>query len=57
MPKPNILYIFTDQMRASAMGCMHDEAVHTPHLDRLAAQGVLFTNAVANTPVCTPSRA
>ena len=57
MPKPNILYIFTDQMRASAMGCMRDEAVHTPHLDRLAAQGMLFTNAIANTPVCTPSRA
>jgi len=55
--KPNILYIFADQMRASAMDCMRDEAVHTPHLDRLAAQGTLFTNALANTPVCTPSRA
>lgn len=54
--KPNILYVFTDQMRASALGCMHDEAVHTPNLDRLAGQGVLFQNAVANTPVCTPSR-
>ena len=55
--KPNILYVFADQMRASAMGCMHDERVHTPNLDRLAAQGVLFRNAIANTPVCTPSRA
>jgi arylsulfatase A-like enzyme len=44
-------------MRASAMGCMHDENVHTPNLDRLANQGVLFTNAIANSPVCTPSRA
>jgi arylsulfatase A-like enzyme len=57
MGRPNILYVFTDQMRASSMGCMHEEAVHTPHLDRLAAQGTLFTNALANTPVCTPSRA
>ena len=55
--QPNILYVFADQMRASALGCMGDERVHTPHLDRLAAQGVLFRNAIANTPVCTPSRA
>jgi arylsulfatase A-like enzyme len=56
MTRPNILYVFADQMRASTMGCMHDEAVHTPNLDRLAAQGILFTRAYANTPVCTPSR-
>ena len=57
MIKPNILYIFADQMRASAMGCMRDEPVQTPNLDRLAAEGILFTHAYANTPVCTPSRA
>lgn len=57
MGKPNILYIFTDQMRASAMGCMGDELVHTPNLDRLASEGMLFRNALANTAVCTPSRA
>lgn len=57
MTQPNILYIFADQMRASAMGCMHDEPVQTPNLDRLAAEGMLFTHAFANTPVCTPSRA
>lgn len=57
MKKPNILYIFADQMRASAMGCMRDEPVQTPNLDRLAAEGILFTHAYANTPVCTPSRA
>jgi arylsulfatase A-like enzyme len=55
--QPNILYVFADQMRGSAMGCAQEEQVHTPHLDRLAAQGVRFRNAIANTPVCTPSRA
>lgn len=57
MTKPNILFVFSDQQRASTLGCMHDEPVQTPHLDRLAAEGILFTNAIANTPVCTPSRA
>lgn len=54
--KPNILYVFADQMRASALGCMNEEKVYTPHLDRLASEGVLFRQAIANTPVCTPSR-
>jgi len=55
--KPNLLLVFADQMRAEAMGCMGNAQVHTPHLDRLAAQGALFTNAIANHPLCTPSRA
>jgi arylsulfatase A-like enzyme len=55
--RPNILYVFADQMRASSLGCMGDERVRTPNLDRLAAQGALFRRAFANTPVCTPSRA
>jgi arylsulfatase A-like enzyme len=57
MKKPNLLFIFADQMRASSLGCMGQEAVLTPHLDALAEQGLLFTNAIANSPVCTPSRA
>ncbi|MBI2942430.1 MAG: sulfatase [Chloroflexi bacterium] len=55
--RPNIVYVFADQMRAMSVGCLHDDPVQTPNVDRLASQGVLFTNAVANTPVCTPSRA
>jgi arylsulfatase A-like enzyme len=54
--KPNILYVFADQMRSMSIGCLHDDPVQTPNLDRLAQQGVLFRNAFANTPVCTPSR-
>jgi arylsulfatase A-like enzyme len=55
--RPNVLFILTDQMRAEAMGCAGNPVVKTPHLDALAEQGVLFTNAIANCPVCTPSRA
>ncbi len=53
---PNLLLVFADQMRAHAMGCAGNPEVLTPNLDRLAGQGVMFENAVANCPVCTPSR-
>ncbi|QHI68495.1 sulfatase family protein [Tichowtungia aerotolerans] len=56
MHKPNILYILTDQMRSTAMGCAGVEKVKTPNIDRLAAQGTRFTNAVSNTPSCAPAR-
>ena len=55
--RPNIVIVCTDQMRASAMGCMGNDFVKTPHLDRLASQGILFTNAIAATPQCTAYRA
>jgi arylsulfatase A-like enzyme len=55
--KPNILFILTDQMRSTAMGCAGVENVRTPNLDRLAEEGTRFTNAVSNTPACTPARA
>ena len=54
--KPNLLFIYTDQMRGQAMGCAGNSQVRTPHLDHLASQGVMFTNAIANCPVCTPDR-
>lgn len=57
MPRPNILFVFTDQQRSTALGCAGAEDVVTPNLDRFAAQGIRFTNAVANTPVCSPARA
>lgn len=44
-------------MRGHAMGCAGEQQIITPHLDKLASQGVMFTNAVANCPVCTPNRA
>ena len=56
-PRPNILIIMPDQMRASAMGCDGNTDVKTPHIDRLAAGGVRFKRTYANTPVCCPARA
>ena len=57
MKKPNILYIMTDQQRLSALGCYGKTVCQTPHLDKLAEQGVLFENAYTVCPVCTPARA
>lgn len=56
MKRPNIIFIFTDQMRASAMGGA-DENVKTPNLDKFASEGTRFTRAVSNTPICGPARA
>ena len=55
--KPNILLILPDQMRASAMACDGNPDVQTPHIDRLAAEGVRFKRTYANVPVCCPARA
>jgi arylsulfatase A-like enzyme len=55
--RPNILIILPDQMRGSAMGCMGNPDVQTPHIDRLAREGVLFRRTYANVPVCCPARA
>jgi len=56
-PEPNVLFILTDQWRASAMGYAGDPNVQTPCLDRFAGEAVRFTNAVSVCPVCTPARA
>ncbi|MFG1972530.1 sulfatase [Nonomuraea fuscirosea] len=57
MNAPNILLICTDQQRFDALGAYGNDEIHTPHLDRLAEQGVLFENCYVNSPVCGPSRA
>jgi arylsulfatase A-like enzyme len=55
--QPNVVFVFSDQHRAQATGYAGDPNVRTPNLDRLAAQSVNFTHAVANLPVCGPNRA
>jgi arylsulfatase A-like enzyme len=56
-PRPNLLYIFADQMRGMDLHCAGNAQLRTPNLDRLAEQGLRMTHAYANTPVCTASRA
>jgi arylsulfatase A-like enzyme len=54
--KPNIIYIMTDDMGFADLSCYGRKDYQTPHLDRLASEGVMFTNAYAAAPVCTPTR-
>ncbi len=53
--RPNILWITCEDM-SPRIGCYGDNTVDTPNIDRLAREGVLYTNAFATTPVCAPSR-
>ena len=57
MKKPNILFIFLDDMGWRDLGCTGSSFYETPHIDRLAAEGMVFSNAYASCPVCSPSRA
>jgi arylsulfatase A-like enzyme len=52
----NILWVIADQLRGQALGYAGDPNVHTPHLDRFAAEGHTFTRAVAGAPLCCPAR-
>ncbi|MBO0350146.1 sulfatase-like hydrolase/transferase [Phormidium pseudopriestleyi FRX01] len=53
--KPNILLLMSDQHRQDAMGCSGGW-VRTPHLDRLAAEGIRFSNCITTSPICVPTR-
>ncbi|MCI7311042.1 MAG: arylsulfatase [Prevotella sp.] len=55
--KPNIIYIMCDDMGYGDLGCYGQPFIHTPHIDRMASQGMLFTQAYAGSPVSAPSRA
>ena len=55
--RPNVLWICTDQQRFDTLGCYGNEFVSTPNIDRVARNGVLFTNFYTHSPVCAPSRA
>ena len=54
---PNLLFIYTDDQASWTLGCYGNREAHTPHLDRLAAQGARLGNALVTTPVCSPARA
>ncbi|MDA7527734.1 arylsulfatase [bacterium] len=54
--QPNIIYIMTDDLGYGDLGCFGQEVVQTPNIDRMAAQGMKFTNHYAGHTVCRPSR-
>lgn len=54
---PNLIFIISDQLRFDALSCMGNKIISTPNMDRLAAEGVIFTRAYAQSPVSVPSRA
>ncbi len=56
-PPLNIVFILMDDMGWRDLGCMGSEFYETPNLDRLASQGMMFTQAYAACPVCSPTRA
>ena len=55
--RPNVLWIMADQLRGDTFGFMGHPVCRTPALDRLAAQGMVFTRSYCSQPVCEPSRA
>ena len=55
--KPNIIYIMCDDLGYGDLGCYGQQLIATPHLDRMAAEGMRFTDAYAGSPVSAPSRA
>ena len=54
--RPNILFLISDDHSAPDLGCYGNRAIHTPHLDRLASQGLRFDNGFVSSPQCSPNR-
>ncbi|MBC8231785.1 sulfatase-like hydrolase/transferase [bacterium] len=54
---PNVIIIMSDDQGAWAMGCAGNSEIRTPNLDRLAAEGIRFSNFFCASPVCSPARA
>lgn len=53
---PNIIYIIADDLGVYDLGCYSQTRIRTPHIDRMAAQGMKFTQAYGGAPICSPSR-
>jgi len=56
-PKPNLVFILADDLAMGDLGCYGQELIKTPRIDRMAAEGMRFTQAYCGTSVCAPSRA
>ena len=55
--RPNVVFILADQLRAASLPLYGESQIDTPHLDRLAAEGVVLDHCISSSPVCTPYRA
>lgn len=53
----NLVFILTDNQGAWTLGCYGNPDIRTPHIDRMAAEGIRFTRALSSNPVCSPTRA
>jgi arylsulfatase A-like enzyme len=53
---PNVIFILADDLGYGDLGCYGQQLIATPHLDRIASEGLRFTNAYAGSTVCAPSR-
>jgi len=54
--KPNVVFILADDLGYAELGCYGQKKIKTPNIDRLAAEGMRFTQAYSGNPVCAPSR-
>src|SRR5210317_992311 len=54
--QPNVIYLMLDEWGYFESGHMGHQELRTPHIDRFAAEGMRFTNALAGAPVCGPTR-
>jgi arylsulfatase A-like enzyme len=55
-PKPNIIFVMADDLGYGDLGCYGQKTIQTPHIDRLATEGMRFTDHYAGSTVCAPSR-
>lgn len=54
--KPNIIYIYADDLGYGELGCYGQKIIKTPNIDKLASEGIKFTQHYSGAPVCAPSR-
>jgi len=55
-PRPNILFLFSDDQRPDTIHALGNELIETPNLDRLVREGTVFTRALSPNPLCVPAR-